>query len=253
VSDNLTFVQDSWASLGPLLSACQSAADAEDPAGGPAAIADLWREADADFLRDEVANAIAESHEGMTQIRDTVRALKEFSHPDSDEMQLGDVNRLVENALMVARNEYKYVADIVKELAEPPPVAPCFVSLINQVLINLIVNSAHAIGEKCRADPGTRGRITVSSRLESDHVVLSVEDDGPGIPEEIRGKIFDPFFTTKEVGKGTGQGLAITHRIVEDHAGKIEVESTPGVGTKISIMLPTRQATQHGAPQLSHA
>lgn len=253
VSDNLNFVEDSWANLAPLFNACHAASQDAAEQLPSSVITSLWRDADGDFLLSELASAISESKEGMKQIRDTVQALKEFSHPDSDAMLPADINHLIQNALMVSRNEYKYVANVELVLADPAPVAPCYSSLISQVLLNLIVNAAHAIEEKNNSLPGATGCITVSSVADADHVIVSVTDDGPGIPEAIREKVFDPFFTTKPIGKGSGQGLAIAHKVITQHGGRFELDTKLGVGTTFSIHLPLHPVAIQAAPQLSHA
>jgi signal transduction histidine kinase len=120
-------------------------------------------------------------------------------------------------------------------LAELPPVR-CHIGDINQVVINIVVNAAHAIADK---NPNAKGKITVSTRREGDDVVIAIADTGPGIPEHLHERIFDPFFTTKAVGSGTGQGLAIARTIVVDrHHGTLSFETQVGVGTTFYVRLP---------------
>jgi signal transduction histidine kinase len=188
------------------------------------------------FLRDEVPRAIERTIEGAERVATIVRAMKEFSHPDASEKAPADVNRALQNTLMIARNEYKYVATVDLQCGELPEVM-CNVGELSQVFLNLIVNSAHALADAGR-DAET-GRITIKSGLVEGWAEFSFEDNGCGIPPEIIGKIYDPFFTTKEVGRGTGQGLAIARSIVVDkHAGRISVQSTPGKGTCFTLRLP---------------
>ena len=113
---------------------------------------------------------------------------------------------------------------------------------INQVVLNLLVNAMQAI----EAAGQGAGRIEIETRLQGDEVVLEVADDGCGIPAAILPRIFDPFFTTKPVGQGTGLGLAISHGIVADHGGRIEVESTPGRGSRFRVILPVRGKGEGG-------
>ena len=170
----------------------------------------------------------------MTSI---VRAMKDFSHPHSDEKSPTDVNRALTSALMVSRNEYKYLADVETDFGTLPQVS-CHAGELNQVFLNLIVNAAHAIGD---AVEGTdrKGLIRVRTALEGDTVAIRIEDTGTGIPEDIRDRIFNPFFTTKPVGKGTGQGLAIAHSIITGkHGGTLTFESAMGRGTTFEIRLP---------------
>jgi len=153
------------------------------------------------------------------------------------EMKAIDLNRAVEGALMIARGEYKYVADLATDFGEIPPVI-CHAAEISQAVLNIVVNAAHAIGDVVRGSD-RKGRIEVRTRHDGDDVIISIGDSGGGIPEAIRGRIFDPFFTTKEVGKGTGQGLAIAWAAVkEKHGGDLSFETEAGKGTTFFIKLP---------------
>jgi signal transduction histidine kinase len=166
-----------------------------------------------------------------------VRSMKEFAHPDQKEKTYADLNRAIMSTLTIARNEYKYFADLDTSLGELPLV-PCYLGDFNQALLNIVVNAAHAV-ESVVGSSGERGRIFVRSRREGDEAVVEVEDTGCGIPESIRDRIFDPFFTTKEVGKGTGQGLAIARSVIVDrHGGSLGVRSREGAGSTFTIRLP---------------
>ncbi|HLK38808.1 MAG TPA: ATP-binding protein, partial [Polyangiaceae bacterium] len=163
--------------------------------------------------------------------------MKEFSHPDQKEKAPADLNRALQTALALARNEYKLVADVETELGEVPPVT-CHVGELNQVFLNIIVNAAHAIGDVV-ARTGGRGRIHVKTWSADGFAWIAIADSGGGIPEAIRDKVFEPFFTTKEVGRGTGQGLAIARSVVVDkHGGTLTFDSVAGEGTTFSIRLP---------------
>jgi signal transduction histidine kinase len=168
-----------------------------------------------------------------------VGAMKEFSHPGSRQKKSVDLNHAIESTLTVSRNEWKYVADVVMDFdADLPPVL-CLPSDINQAVLNLVVNAAHAIGQTARNNARGKGTITVRTRCDGDCVEIRVQDTGPGIPEEIRDRVFDPFFTTKEVGQGSGQGLAIVHSIVvARHGGTIGFHSKMGRGTTFILRLP---------------
>jgi PAS domain S-box-containing protein len=244
VSDNTTFVKESWPAISELLR--QARAMHEQCLSGtvmPDALERFGRamaEADLDYLLEEIPQAIAHSIEGVKRVAKIVRAMKEFSHPDSGEKCPVDLNRAIETTITVARNEWKYVADVVTELDPELPPVPCHGGEFNQVILNLIVNAAHAIRENL--PEGSKGQITIRTRATGDSVEVSIRDTGKGIPEAIRPRIFEPFFTTKEVGKGTGQGLTLAHTvIVKKHAGKIWFESEEGKGTTFFVRLPIGQ------------
>jgi signal transduction histidine kinase len=189
--------------------------------------------ADIDYLTTEVPAAVEQSLEGIDRVASLVRAMKSFSYKDSSDRSYADLNEALTTTLTVARNEVKYVADVVLDLGELPEVL-CHVGDLNQVFLNLLVNAADALQEK-----GERGEIRVSTRAEGTTAVIGIADNGPGIPADLQRVIFEPFFTTKEVGKGTGQGLALARAVVADkHGGTIEVHSAPGQGTEFVIRLP---------------
>ena len=197
------------------------------------------RSADVEYIKAEAPKAIRQSLEGIERVANIVRAMKEFSHPGNGHKQLVDLNRAIESTLTVSRNEWKYVADLVTDFDPDLPPVPCLPGDFNQVILNLVVNAAQAIAHVVENGPQGRGKITVRTRHDGDWVEVHVEDTGTGIPSRIRHKVFDHFFTTKEVGKGTGQGLAIAHAIVvQKHGGTIRFESQEGRGTTFMIRLP---------------
>lgn len=241
VTDNLTFMQDSWKSVFELLQRYRGAfRDAGDTplAALAASVQEAEQQCDLEFIATEVPRAIDQSLDGARRVAKIVRAMKEFSHPDSAEKTATDLNRAIESTITVARNEWKYVSEIVTEFDDTMPAVVCFPGDINQVVLNLIVNAAHAIKERVKEIE--KGRITVRTRNCGEFVEISVQDTGTGIPAAIQGKVFDPFFTTKEVGKGTGQGLSFAYTvIVKKHAGKIWFETEIGKGTTFFVTLPT--------------
>jgi signal transduction histidine kinase len=163
--------------------------------------------------------------------------MKEFSHPSQTDMAPADLNRAISATLTVARNEYKYLADVDVSLGELPFVT-CHINEINQAVLNILINAAHAISD---ANIGTerRGKIGVRTYVEGRNAVIAINDNGPGIPEHVRPRIFEPFFTTKEVGRGTGQGLAIAWAAIkEKHAGELSFETQEGEGTCFYVRLP---------------
>jgi len=198
-------------------------------------------ELDWNFLKEEIPLAIQQSIEGIRQVTTIVQAMKEFSHPGNKERALNDVNKILETAITVARHECKSCAEISTHLAPDLPPVFCLADEIGQVFLNLLVNAAHSIIEK-GGDTENKGIITISSRHLPESVEICIEDTGTGIPENIRSRIFDPFFTTKSVGKGSGQGLAIAHDVIENkHGGRLIFTSQTGKGTAFFIQLPTHK------------
>src|SRR5581483_1231031 len=168
-----------------------------------------------------------------------VRAMRDFSHPGTIEKIPIDLNRAVASTLTVAGNEWKYVAKLNTDFEEKLPQVPCLPGELNQVILNLVVNAAHAIADVVGDGAKGMGVITVTTRHYDDWAEIRIRDTGTGIPENIRDKIFDPFFTTKAVGRGTGQGLAIAHAVIVDqHGGTLTFETEMGVGTVFVIRLP---------------
>jgi len=202
-------------------------------------------EADLPYYEANVPPAIERTQKGLERIAHIVQAMREFSHPAQREMLPTNLHKAIETVLVVARNEYKYVAEVETVFGDLPEVT-CVPDDMHQVLLNLIVNAAHAIGD-ARKD-GSKGLIRISTGRDGDLAVISVEDDGCGIPEKNKARIFDAFFTTKEPGRGTGQGLAIVHAlVVERHKGSISIESTVGKGTTFAVRLPIQGAAERRA------
>jgi signal transduction histidine kinase len=174
----------------------------------------------------------------VERVATIVKAMKEFSHPGSAEMKAVDLNHAIESTLTISRNEWKYVADTATEFDPHLPVVRCLPGEFNQVILNLVVNAAHAISD-VKTRGRQKGRIIVTTRRDGDWAEIRVRDTGTGIPEAVRGRIFTPFFTTKEVGRGTGQGLAIAHTVVvKKHGGTLDFETEEGKGTTFIIRLP---------------
>ena len=246
IGDNTRFLEDAFRDLGKLLAECsrlrQVLSSGGDMADVVADLAAAALQADTEYLTEEIPKAIRQSLEGVARVAKIVRSMKEFSHPGGEEMQALDLNRAIESTLTVSRNEWKYVADVATHLDPLLPMVTCLPSEFNQVILNLIVNAAHAIADKVGNSPEQRGLITISTRRDGDWVEIRIEDTGTGIPQAIQSKVFDPFFTTKEVGRGTGQGLAIAHAVVtEKHGGTIRFETEVGQGTTFVVRLPVHQ------------
>ncbi|MEM9185949.1 MAG: ATP-binding protein [Planctomycetota bacterium] len=190
------------------------------------------------FLQDNVPAAIDDCAVGVSRVVEIVRAMKDFSHPGSKDKSLASVNELLRSAVVVSKNRWKYVSTLELELDPTVPPIECLPAELNQVFLNLIVNAADAIAEH-RSEEDDLGGILVRTRAEGESITIEVQDTGPGIPAEHACRVFDPFFTTKDVGKGTGQGLAISHDVVVNkHGGAIGVESAPGEGARFRVVLP---------------
>ena len=197
---------------------------------------------DMNFLMEEIPEAIGQTIEGIERVTKIVKTMKEFSHPSSKEKVLTDLNKNINDTVIITKNEWKYVADVELNLDDNLPLVKCLPDEINQVLLNITVNAAQAIEEKVGKNPETKGKIVYSTFAEDNFVVIIIEDSGIGIPKENLQKIFGPFFTTKEVGRGTGQGLAIAMDIiVNKHGGVLDVESEPNKGSKFIIKLPIEE------------
>lgn len=195
--------------------------------------------ADLEYLAVEVPKAFKQALDGVERISKIVQSMKDFAHPGTADMKATDLNKAIESTVTVASNEWKYVAEVVTNYDGNLPLVPCLVGEFNQVVLNMIVNAAHAISDANEDGSTEKGTISISTSLVEDRAEIRISDTGCGMTENIRKKIFDPFFTTKEVGRGTGQGLAISHTvIVEKHKGTIDVASEPGVGTTFVISLP---------------
>jgi len=196
-------------------------------------------EAGLDYVTEEVTDAIRGSLDGVGRISKIVDSMRYFSHPGTEERSVIDVNHALENAVTVSRNEWKYWADLETEFDPSLPSLSGFEAQLNQALLNIIINAAQAIGGQLGENPKEKGKIAIGTSHQDHWIEIRISDTGPGIPEEIRSRIFDPFFTTKEVGKGTGQGLALVHSvIVEKHGGMIDVETEVGQGTTFIARLP---------------
>jgi two-component system, NtrC family, sensor kinase len=243
ITDNTRFLSDAFRQCAGLLEKYRSWRERlgahADAAGEAQALVVAEGEAELDYLLEEIPRALQQNLDGLARVTRIVRSLKEFSHPNSPNKAPVDLNRAIETAIAVCRHEWKYVADVVTEFDPDLPLVPCVLDEINQVMLNLLVNAAHAIGEALKARGEKRGTITVRTRVNGNMAVVEVRDTGMGIPPDMRGRIFEPFFTTKEVGRGTGQGLAIVHAVItKQHDGAVEFTSGVGTGTTFRLRLP---------------
>jgi PAS domain S-box-containing protein len=243
IGDNVRFLKDSFQDLKNLLTnydrLLQAAKDKVLSDETVQEIAAEVQRADVGYLLEEIPKAIEQTLEGVSRVSTLVSAMKEFSHPGTKEKTPLNLNHAIESTITVARNEWKYVADVETEFDSSLPQISCQPGEFNQVILNLIVNAAHAINDVVEKGDSKKGKIRVQTLNFSDWVEIRIGDTGSGIPEKVRARIFDPFFTTKEIGKGTGQGLAIARSVVVDkHGGSIHFETEEGKGTTFVIRLP---------------
>lgn len=244
VGDSVRFVKDAFEDtcvlLGFYSKALEKSGQWEGKEQHVVKIDDLKEELDMEFMLEETPKACDRALEGVERVATIVLAMKNFSHHGEEKARAVDINKAITNTVTVSRNEWKYAAQLETYLEPDLPLVYGFSGGINQVLLNVIVNAAHAIADN--KQDVENGIITVSTSYIPPFVEVQVKDTGCGISKENILKIYDPFFTTKEVGKGTGQGLAIVHDIVvEKHGGTIDIESEVGKGTTVIIRLPVKE------------
>jgi len=243
IGDNIRFLNDSFQDISKVLRTCllwQESAGKEDlTADIHRRLADAIEEADIAYFLDEIATAIEQSIEGVGRVEKIVRAMKDFSHPGGDEKKAANINKILESTVTVSRNEWKYVAEMEMDCKAELPLVLCLASELSQVFLNIIVNSAHAIADMNQGSPKDMGKISIRTTNIPHGIEIRITDTGGGIPEGIQERVFEPFFTTKVRGKGTGQGLAIAHRVIVDkHQGRLSFASETGRGTTFVIELP---------------
>ncbi len=193
----------------------------------------LAEDLDKEKVVDELGTLLTDGLHGIDQISEIVQNLKNFSRLDRAKVSEYSVEEGLESTLLLARNLLKNTVKIKKDFGKVPRIS-CSPSQINQVFLNIISNAVHAMPSEQHA-----GEITLRTYLDKDKVRIDIQDNGVGIPADVLPKIFDPFFTTKEIGKGTGMGLSISYKIIQEHGGSIFVDTEPGLGTCFSIVLPT--------------
>jgi signal transduction histidine kinase len=247
VSGNLDFLQQGFHCLEQLLDAHEGLVNAllldQPPEASLQAIATTKETIKLDFVKKEVPQAFTEVIDGIKRVAEIVQAMKAFSHPGFQQKTAVDLNKAILDTLTVSRHEWQRIAEIKTDLAPDLPLVPCLLGEFNQVVLNLVVNAAHAIGNVVDPDNGNKGTITIRTHYDESWVRVEVCDTGDGIPVAIQRRVFDPFFTTKELGKGTGQGLAIAHNIiVNKHGGILTFETQEKQGTIFYIDLPLHSA-----------
>jgi signal transduction histidine kinase len=244
VGDSILFLRDATADLLAVLEKGRVLRQAARESSALPEVVSLARavdaaeeEADLPYVLENVPKAFERALDGLERVTTLVRSMKEFAHPDRKEMTAADLNHAIETTLTIARNEYKYVAEVETHFGALPPVR-CHLGDVNQAVLNIVVNAGHAIADRVQGT-NQRGKITVTTLVDGEHAVIAIGDTGSGIPVAIRERIFEPFFTTKEVGRGTGQGLALARSVVVNkHGGTLTFESELGAGTTFYLRLP---------------
>ncbi len=240
ISTNIEFLTESFDEISDFMTSLEE--DSEKwPDSAKKLLDEVIEELDWEYLSDEIPDALTQSKDGIDRVITLVSAMKRFSHPGSKEKTNTDIHEIIDTALTVSRNEWRYAAELKIDYDETIPEIPMLVDEMGQVIINMIINASHAMQDKFgeEQEGELKGKITVSTCLAGEHVQVSISDNGVGIDEDTIKKVFDPFFTTKSVGKGTGQGLAICHDVItKKHQGKLEVKSEKNIGTTFIISLP---------------
>jgi PAS domain S-box-containing protein len=243
ITDNTQFLKRAVTSLTEVLGAYRAVneivASGNKPEEALALARALEETNEMEYLLGEIPRTFDETMSGLQRVTHIIKSLKEFSHPNTTSKHAADLNKAIATTIAVSRHEWKYVAEVVTELDPDLPMIPLCIDEMNQVMLNLIVNAAHAIGDAIKLRGEAKGVITIRTKQDGDSVLVDVADNGTGIPESAQSHIFEPFFTTKGVGKGTGQGLAIIRTIVlKNHGGTISFTTAPGKGTTFHIRLP---------------
>jgi PAS domain S-box-containing protein len=254
VGDNIRFLRDAFGDLSKVIDKYQEILepDGGEPVkqGKSEELEELIEEIDLQFLVEDIPRAIDQSIEGVERVASIVRSMKKFSHPGSEGKTSVDINDAINSTVTVARNEYKYVSELELELDPSLPLVECVPGEFNQVILNIVLNAAHAIEDVVGDGGEEKGTITITTGTTGDLVEIRISDTGTGIPEENRDRIFDPFFTTKEVGKGTGQGLSIAKSIIEEnHGGELNFETEVGEGTTFIVRLPLHFSESGGVSE----
>ena len=244
VGDNVFFMDTAFADFMKLLDEYRRVVALLQPESSQpdlfVSLADAENVADMAYLSESIPKAIASTQEGIARVRKIVYAMKEFSHPGRAEKAFEDLNHAIECTTTISANTWKHVARLDMILDRALPKVNCHLGEINQVILNLIVNAAHAIEDKQRQDPqGSLGCITIETRVKGEMVEIRISDTGGGIPLEVQHRLFEPFFTTKEVGRGTGQGLTLARTMIVDrHGGRVSFTTEVGRGTTFTVGLP---------------
>ncbi len=243
MGDNLAFLNSAYEMMTTFVDSIKQVLESEDVQDKNeimALISRISMETDIHFFLSEIPPAICQSIEGLDRVSRIVKTMKDFAQSGVKEKSFKNINKSIEDTLLITHNEWKNWAIVTTDLSVELPLIYCQADEINQVLLQIIINSVHAIQDRAHQDKDyKKGNIVITTKLSGESIVIAIEDDGIGIEEHNIQRIFDPFFTTKEAGKGTGQGLAIAHDVVVNkHNGSIKVNSTRFAGTGFTIVLP---------------
>ena len=245
VGDNVQFLHSTFKKVEPTLRFIETLVGSElnDDAVVKPQICKALGNVKLTRVLEQMPKAIEDVEQGIANVVRIVQAMKELSHPGSEEPAPMDIHRILESAIVVSRSEWKHIAHIERDFAQNPPGMVGFANQLQQVILNLLVNATHAVEARHKGDASVPGKIRLSTMVMKDRFLISIQDNGCGIPDKIRNRVYDPFFTTKDVGKGTGQGLAIAYQIiVKNHQGRLWFESEAGQGTTFFIELPAAPA-----------
>ena len=239
ISDNNDFLKNAFNGFAEYKSSLETKIEQITGSNGNQDIESLKESLEIEFLSEEIPAAISQTSEGIKYVSKIVKAMKNFSYSSNGNKKPKDINQALETVVTITKNEWKYFSTVELDLSDEMPEINCIEDELKQVFLNLVVNAAHANEIKFNNDSGDKGLIKIKSSYLKDRIKIQISDNGIGIKEEDKNKIFDQFFTTKDVGKGTGQGLAIAYDvIVNNHKGNIEVISEFGTGTEFIIVLP---------------
>ncbi len=249
IGDNIGFATEAVSDLFTMIDEYQALLTEQSRLGTPDELRQrslaIASELDYSFFRHELPEALQHTLDGARSISKIVRAMKDFAYLGGDEsITMEDLNKAIESTVIISRSKWKHTARLDTDLDPALPLVPCLILEIKQVILNLILNSVDAIREQFGQDDEniSQGHISITTRQKGDKAIITVRDNGAGIPREIQDKVFDHFFTTKEVGKGTGQGLSTAYQVIHDkHGGTIQLCSHPGAGTVFTIILPLHQ------------
>ena len=239
INNNLTFIEEAHQDTHDLIStylALTAAIDSKSDLSTKLDACNAKREEiDVDYLNEEVTTTIQQCRQGTEQVSRIVRSMRIFTS-DNSAHEPTDLNKLIRDIVDISRYQWEQIAELQTDLDETLPLVTCSPSEMHQALINILMNAVQALEESSKQN---RGKITVSSQQDSEYVQVAISDNGDGIPESAQEQIFNPFFTTRDVGKGTGQGLTLSHDIVvRKHNGKLDFNTEAGVGTTFCLQLP---------------